>query len=207
MPKNKKTKIILAIGPHPDDIELGCFGTVARFSDEGSEIYFLILTKGEGGVLEGDRLEEAYRSAKLVKANLFFEDLPDRYLSDGLETISIIEKYVEKLKPDVVFMPTGNDTHQDHRAAFNAGLVGCRLVKELYAYETPSTSRNFFPNYFVDITKYIEIKLKAVKIHSSQGGKGYMADRAIKGLAEYRAFDILLNDKFVEGFEVIKVVI
>ncbi len=200
-------KTILAIGPHPDDIELGCFGTLARFSDEGNSINFLILTKGEGGALDGNRIDEAQESAKLIKANLYFENLPDRYLSDGLETISIIEKYVEKLKPDAVFMPTGNDTHQDHRAAFNAGLVGCRLVKELYAYETPSTSRNFFPNYFVDITKYVELKLKAVKIHSSQGGKGYMADRAVKGLAEYRAFDILLNDRSVEGFEVIKVII
>jgi LmbE family N-acetylglucosaminyl deacetylase len=200
-------KTILAIGPHPDDIELGCFGTMARFADEGDIINFLVLTKGEGGALDGNRIVEAQQSAKLIKANLFFEDLPDRYLSDGLETISVIEKYVDKLKPDVIFMPTGNDTHQDHRAAFNAGLVGCRLVKELYAYETPSTSRNFFPNYFVDITKYVDLKLKAVKIHSSQGGKGYMADRAVKGLAEYRAFDILLNDRSVEGFEVIKVII
>ena len=63
----------------------------------------------------------------------------------------------------------------------NAALVGCRLVQELYAYETPSTSRNFAPNFFVDITDYIDLKLKAVKIHSTQGGKGYMADRAVKG--------------------------
>ena len=48
--------------------------------------------------------------------------------------------------------------------------------------------------------------MKAIKIHISQGGKGYMADRAIKGLAEYRAFDIFLNDRYVEGFDAIKVV-
>ncbi len=200
-------KTILAIGPHPDDIELGCFGTLARFADEGNGINFLILTKGEGGTIEGDRISEAKESAALIKANLYIENLPDRQLSEGLETIIVIEKYVEKIKPDVVFITSGNDTHQDHRATFNAGLVGCRLVKELYAYETPSTSRNFFPNYFVDITNYIDLKLKAVKIHSSQGGKGYMADRAVKGLAEYRAFDIFLNDRTVEGFELIKLVI
>ena len=200
-------KKILAIGPHPDDIELGCFGTMARFKKEGDEIHFLVLSKGEGGTIEGDRTVESKKSASLINANLYIESLPDRFISEGLSTISVLEKYVEMLNPDIVFMPTGNDTHQDHRATFNAGLVGCRLVKQVYAYETPSTSRNFVPNYFVDITEYVDLKIKAVKIHTSQGGKGYMADRAIEGLAEYRAFDILLNDRYVEGFEVIKVVI
>lgn len=58
----------------------------------------------------------------------------------------------------------------------------------------------------MDISDFIGLKVKAVKIHSSQGGKGYMADRAVEGLAQYRAFDILLNDKYVEGFDVIKVI-
>ena len=152
-------------------------------------------------------MKESKESAALIGSKALFRKFPDRFLSQGVETIGVIEKYVDKINPDAVFIPTGNDTHQDHRAAFKAGLVGCRLVKEIYAYETPSTSRNFFPNYFVDITDYIDVKLKAVKNHSSQGGKGYMADRAVKGLAEYRAFDILLNDRTVEGFEVVKVVI
>jgi LmbE family N-acetylglucosaminyl deacetylase len=198
---------ILAIGPHPDDIELGCFGTMARLTDEGSDIHFLVLTRGEGGTADGDRVKESEKSAGLIKAKLYIENLPDRFISDGWETISIVEKYVDKIKPDQVYIPTASDTHQDHRAAFNAAMVACRPVKNIYAYETPSTSRNFTPNFFVDITKYIDLKLKAIKIHLSQGGKGYMADRAIKGLAEYRAFDIFLNDKYVEGFDVIKVVV
>ncbi len=199
-------KKILAIGPHPDDIELGCFGTMAKYTQQGHEVTFLVLTNGEGGTVDGNRNTEAKKSADLIKAKLFMEDLPDRFLSEGPETITIIEKYLEKIKPDQVFIPSPTDTHQDHRAAFNACMVACRTVKEIYAYETPSTSRNFTPNFFVDITEHIDLKLKAVKIHSSQGGKGYMADRAVKGLAEYRAFDILLNDRYVEGFDIIKVV-
>ena len=199
-------KTILAVGPHPDDIELGCFGTMARFTNEGSEVHFLVLTKGEGSAPVGDRVSESKESANLINAKLYITGLPDRFLSEGPETIKVIEEYITKLKPDIVFIPTGNDTHQDHRSAFNACLVACRDIKEVYAYETPSTSRNFLPNYFVDITDFIELKVKAVKIHSSQGGKGYMADRAIKGLAEYRAFDIFMNDRYVEGFDVIKVV-
>lgn len=198
-------KTILAIGPHPDDIELGCFGTLSKFKDSGDNVNILVLTKGESGA-SGDRMEESRASAKLIDASLYFENLKDRYVSEGPETITIIEKYIDKLKPDIVFIPTGIDTHQDHRSTYNAALVGCRLVPELYAYETPSTSRNFAPNYFVDITDFIELKIQAVKIHNSQGGKGYMADRAVRGLAQYRAFDILLNDRYVEGFDAIKVI-
>jgi LmbE family N-acetylglucosaminyl deacetylase len=200
-------KKILAIGPHPDDIELGCFGTMARYTKEGNEVNFLVLSKGEGGTEDGNRMDEAKESASLIKAKLFVEDLPDRFISQGPATITVIEKYVEQIKPDMVFIPTTTDTHQDHRATFNASMVACRTVKEIYAYETPSTSRNFMPNFFVDVTEFIDLKLKAVKIHSSQGGKGYMADRAVKGLAEYRAFDILLNDRYVEGFDIIKMVL
>ncbi len=199
-------KRILAIGPHPDDIELGCFGTMAKYIKNGNEVNFLVLTKGEGGTDENNRISEAEESASLIGANLFIEDLPDRFISEGPETITVIEKYIKKINPDAVFIPTESDTHQDHRATYNACMVACRTVREIYAYETPSTSRKFSPNYFVEITDFIGLKVKAVKIHSSQGGKGYMADRAVEGLAEYRAFDILLNDKYVEGFDVIKVV-
>jgi len=197
---------ILAIGPHPDDIELGCFGTMAKFKKNGDEVSFLVLTKGEGGTEDDNRVEEAVESASLINASLYIEDLPDRFISEGPETITIIEKYIKQLDPDAVFIPTTTDTHQDHRATFNASMVACRTVKQIYAYETPSTSRKFSPNYFVDITDFIQLKVKAVKIHSSQGGKGYMADRAVEGLAEYRAFNILLNDRYVEGFDVIKVI-
>lgn len=199
-------KKILAIGPHPDDIELGCFGTMAKYKNKGDEVNFLVLTKGEGGTENTNRVEEAVESASLIGANLYIEDLPDRFISEGPETITIVEKYLKQLEPDAVFIPTESDTHQDHRATYNACMVACRTIKEVYAYETPSTSRKFSPNYFVDISDYIGLKVKAVKIHSSQGGKGYMADRAVEGLAEYRAFDILLNDRYVEGFDVIKVI-
>jgi len=198
---------ILAVGPHPDDIELGCFGTMARYTKEGDKVNFLVLTCGEGGTVDGNRDKEAIKSAALIKATLYTENLKDRFINEGPETIGVLEKYVDMIKPDKVFIPTATDTHQDHRSTFHASMVACRTVKEIYAYETPSTSRNFTPNFFVDITDYIELKLKAVKIHSSQGGKGYMADRAVKGLAEYRAFDILLNDRYVEGFDIIKVVV
>jgi LmbE family N-acetylglucosaminyl deacetylase len=85
-----------------------------------------------------------------------------------VETIKVIEKYVNDIKPDIVFIPSKYDTHQDHRAAHLASIVACRLVDEIYIYQSPSTTTDFKPNVYVDITKFIETKLEAVRIHTSQ---------------------------------------
>lgn len=197
-------KKILAIWPHPDDIELGCFWTMCRYADEWHEVNFLVLTQGEWWTDIGNRINEAKESAWLLQCNLFTESLKDRYISEWQETIKVIETYIEKIQPDMVFLPSKHDTHQDHRAVHFAGIVASRLVNEIYIYQAPSTTIDFKPNYYVDITKYMDQKIQAVKIHSTQWGKVYMADRAVKWLAEYRAFDIFRNDKCFEAFELFR---
>lgn len=199
-------KKILAIWPHPDDIELGCFWTMCRYADEGDEVHFLVLSQWEWWIDTWDRLKEAHESADLLHCTLHIEDLPDRYISDGHETISTMEKYINEIKPDIVFIPSGNDTHQDHRAVYLASIVATRFIDEVYMYQSPSTTTDFKPTIYFDISKYISTKLKAVRIHTSQSGKIYMADRAVKWLAEYRAFDVLKNDKQMEAFEVFRII-
>jgi len=61
-------------------------------------------------------------------------------MSEGQETISVIEKIVKKVKPDIVFIPSRHDIHQDHRAVHNASLVAVRLIDEVYIYQAPSTT-------------------------------------------------------------------
>jgi LmbE family N-acetylglucosaminyl deacetylase len=199
-------KTILAIWPHPDDIELGCFWTMCKYSDEWYEVHFLVLSKWEWWIEKWSRLKEAKKSSDLLKCNLHIEDLPDRYISEWQETISIIEKYINEVKPDIVFIPSWNDTHQDHRAVYRASLVAVRLIDEIYIYQAPSTTIDFRPSVYFDITKYIDKKIEAVKIHSSQWWKVYMAERAVKWLAEYRAFDIFRNEKYMEAFEVFRII-
>jgi len=199
-------KKILAIWPHPDDIELGCFGTMCRYADEWYDVHFLVLSKWEWWADTWNRLKEARESSNLLKCNLHIEDLPDRYMSDGHETIGIIEKYISEIEPDIVFIPSGNDTHQDHRAVYLASIVATRLIDEVYIYQAPSTTTNFKPTLYFDISKYIDTKLEAVRIHTSQSWKIYMADRAVKWLAEYRAFDVLKNNKYMEAFEVYRII-
>lgn len=201
-----KSKVILAIWPHPDDIELGCFGTMCKYADEWHEVHFLVLSKWEWWTNEWDRTVEAKATADILSCNLHLEDLPDRYMSEWQETISVIEKMIKKIKPDIVFIPSGEDIHQDHRAVHNASLVAVRMINEVYIYQAPSTTLWFKPTVYFDITKYIKTKIKAVKIHSTQWGKVYMAERAIEWLAEYRAFDIFRNDRYMEAFEVLRII-
>ena len=197
-------KKILAIWPHPDDIELGCFWTMARLKHEGNQVSFLVLTDGSWGTSWLDRKKEAQDAADLIQVPIFIESLHDKYISEGYDTIKVIEKYINEIKPDVVFIPSKEDTHQDHRAVHYASIVATRLVNEVYVYQSPSSNINFRPTYYVDITDYMDLKIQAVKFHTSQNTKTYMADRAVQGLAEYRAFDIFRNDRLFEAFEVFR---
>lgn len=197
-------KKILAIWPHPDDIELWCFWTMCRYASEWNEVNFLVLTRWEWWTDDWDRAKEAKESSQLLKCNLYIENLKDRYISQWVDTIKVIEKYIELIKPDIVFISSKHDTHQDHRAVHYASLVACRLVDEIYIYQSPSTTIDFKPNIYIDVSEYINKKIEAVRIHSSQWWKVYMADRAVKWLAEYRAFDIFRNDRFFEAFELFR---
>ena len=104
----------------------------------------------------------------------------------------------------MIFIPSRHDTHQDHRAVHHAAIVAWRLVNHIYVYQSPSSTIDFRPTYYVDITDFMDLKISAVKFHSSQNTKTYMAERAVKGLAEYRAFDIFRNEKCFEAFEVFR---
>ncbi len=144
---------ILAIGAHPDDVELGCFATLAKLHKEGHEIHILVCTNGESGKVDeqsiSNRLEEAKESAALIDAKIYFGNLPDTKLSDGIETILVLEKHIKDIKPDMLFFNYKEDIHQDHRHLASAVISATRFTPEkIYMYESPSTSR-------IICTKYI----------------------------------------------------
>lgn len=202
---------ILAIGAHPDDVELGCFATLTKLHNEGHEIYILVCSNGEAGLVGEEalhnRIEEAKKSAALIDAKIYFGHLPDTKISDGIDTILLIEKMIKEVDPEILFFNHKDDIHQDHRHLANAVISATRFrPHKIYMYESPSTSKLFEPTIYFDVTDTFDMKLKAVQIHKSQGKKSYMAGRAVKGLAEYRAFEIGMNDRLVEGFTPLRVV-
>lgn len=202
---------VLAIGAHPDDIELGCAGTLLKHRKNGTELYLFVLTKGEASGDPRIRERECQKSAKLMKAvELFFGEMNDTEINDGVKTIVLIEDIINLVNPDIIYTHSSKDTHQDHRNASNATLSAARRCNKIFFYETPTTYKNFLPQVYVDIEREFDTKKKIIRLFSSQSEKiwwaaGDRAAMAVEGLAAYRGYQA--GVRVAEAFEVGKLVI
>lgn len=198
--------IVVAVGAHPDDIEFGCFGTLYRHMKQGDKIHEVILTRGELGGDPATREIEAKDAAKLIGAEVHFGDFADGNVKDDHTTIQFIEKIISSPRADIVYTHSPLDRHQDHRYASLAAISAGRLVDQVYEYETPSVINTFSPSMYIDVTEGIQVKLDALKCHASQKARTYLEGDAVKGLAEYRAFQGSLHGRKAEAFQVVRVV-
>lgn len=198
-------RTVLAVGAHPDDIELGCAGTLALHKMHGDKVCLLVLTKGEASGDLGVREKECRETAKILGADgLYFGGLMDTEVHDGRETIDAIEHVINEISPDIVYAPTNKDTHQDHRNTGHAALSAARRCKIVLLYEGASTQRDFYPQVFVNIKQSLELKMNATRAFASQVNNhngGYSsAVKAIEGLAKYRGYQAGVD--VAEAFEV-----
>lgn len=199
---------ILAIGSHPDDIEIGCGGTLLRHRANGDQVKMLVLTGGgrggdiNSGNLVFTRMKEAKTAADLIDATLILWDYTDTEIPETYALVEKIERIVNEFKPDRVYIPYGQDTHQDHRVTSNVAKSACRKVKQILEYEEPSSYNSFTANYWIDITDHIEKKLEAIKAHVSQGHKEILKAKSIEGLNLYRGYQS--NVEYAEGFSTFK---
>ena len=197
-------RTILGVGAHPDDMELGCAGTLALHALRGDKVYLLVLTRGEASGDPEVRERECKESARVLGAcDLFIGGLPDTGVHDARETIDVIENILNKVKPDVIYAPSSKDTHQDHRNAGYAVLSAGRRCRSILLYEGASTQRDFNPQVFVDIKETIQTKLNATRVFGSQVGNHGMyskAMKAVEGLAKFRGYQA--GVEVAEAFEV-----
>jgi LmbE family N-acetylglucosaminyl deacetylase len=198
-------RVVLAIGAHPDDIELGCAGALALHKAKGDKVYLLILTLGEASGDPKAREKECRESAKILGGmSVFLGELKDTMVQDGRETIDVIENVLRQVRPDLVYAPSCKDSHQDHRKTAYAAMSACRRVRAILLYEGASTQRDFYPQVFVDIEQSFETKLKAIRVFKSQikgqNGGYAKAVKAIEGLAKYRGYQA--GVEVAEAFEV-----
>lgn len=198
---------ILAIGAHPDDIELGCGGLLIKSARQGHNVYMYSLTRGGAGGDSKQRSDELARSARFIKAKqLWIDNFEDSKLTVSSDLINHIEFFINKANPDLILTHSHGDVHHDHRAIALATLEAARFNSNVLSYEIP-LSRNFDPKVFVDISEVVNEKVELIEIFWSQQSKLYLKSNAIKGLAEYRALQSRLNTavKYVEAFEVMKI--
>lgn len=196
---------VLAIGAHPDDIELGCFGTLAAHRKKGDKIFGLILTQGE---LVGDpkkRLKETKDAANLIDMKLFFGNFQDGNLKEDSSLVSYLDEIIKNCKINIAYTHSPHDRHQDHRAVAQASISASRYLNELYSYESPSVVYPFNPQLFIDVTDTFKSKIKAIKVHKTQKSKTFMRIEAVEGLAKFRAYQAGRQKRLCEGFEVHKI--
>ena len=159
-------KKVLFIGPHPDDIDLGCAICMYGHHLKGNKIKAIILTQGEKGNRADlfDRVVEQTDSFKILapESQNYILDFPDTKLFNCTSEIMIkIRDIIADDIPDVVYIPSKHDFHQDHVTAYECAMsvFNSMSIRKIISYETPSTTSEFSPNYFKvsEISKF-EIK-------------------------------------------------
>ena len=203
-----EVKTVLALGAHPDDLELGCGATLAKLVARGTEVTAVVFTNGSSGTGgDLDRAGETRRALDSLGVQTVIQhDFPDARLHEHLnDLIAAIETHVAEVAPSRVYTMFSEDRHQDHRAVYQASAVACRPVPEILAYETPSSYPNFIPTLFELVDDFIEQKVAALKIHASQGDRLYMQEEKIRSAAHFRGVQVDLGQS--EGFIPCKMVL
>jgi len=199
---------ILAFGAHPDDVELGCAGTLLKLSQLGYSTGIIDLTEGEKasrGTVE-ERYIESSESAKLLgvkhRENLKISDA--NILLNEQNKVKVIET-IRRLKPKIIFAPNAYDRHPDHihagelvtEAAFYSGLA--QISPTLPAHRPHKvifymTTYEFEPTFIVDITDQFKGKMKALKAYKSQfynpnwpGTQTFVSSKWFMEALEFRA--------------------
>lgn len=219
---------VLVVAAHPDDEALGCGGTIARLSSEGSDVHLLFLADGvnargsaKDAVLQRRSMAKKAAAALGAKSPTCL-DFPDNRLDsvDLLDLIQSIEEHAAMIKPDLVFTHSPSDLNIDHRICAQAVMTAFRptpnqSVRSILAFEVPSSTEwnfgavpaVFEANAFFDISEHIEVKLAALRqyeeeMHSFPHPRSM---EAVEALARWRGATI--GAEAAEAFMILRTVV
>lgn len=201
---------VLVLAPHTDDGELGCGATIAKFIEGGADVYYAAFSICEKSVPKGfpkDILATEVRKATAVlgikSENLMVKNYPVRLFSDHRQDIlDDLIQLKNKIYPDLVFIPSSHDIHQDHvvihqeakRAFKHSSILGYEFMWNNYSFNTTS--------FVVVEPEHLNKKILALKQYESQQKRFYNSDESLRGLALYRGLQIA--SKYAESFEVVR---
>lgn len=221
---------VLVVAAHPDDEVLGCGGTLARHAARGDEAHIAIL--GEGVTSRYERREEAdprlleqlhersRRAGELLGAReVSLHGLPDNRFDSIplLEVVKVVERLVERHRPEIIYTHHPGDLNVDHGVSFRAVLTATRPlagcpVREIHSFEVPSSTEwafqkiepAFRPNVFVDIAETIPAKVEAMALYESEARPfpHPRSGEALKTIA--RRWGSVVGLEYAEAFELIR---
>lgn len=209
---NNGIKRVLILAPHTDDAELGCGGTMARFLEEGVELYVAAFSTARASVPDGadpDILRKEFiKSMELMNISedhYFVYDYEVRKLSySRQEVLEEMVKLRNEVKPDLVLLPSGSDVHQDHQVVYNEGLRAFKNMS-IWGYELPWNHVSFSTQVFMKLNQsHIDKKWEMMKVYESQFQKqrAYFTKEFIEGLARVRGVQV--SEDYAEAFEVVR---
>ena len=214
---------VLVVSPHPDDETLGAGGTILRLKEEGNKIFWLNITgMTKGGIFSEEMQERRKEQLKNIEDFYKFEgtynlNLPTAQL-DSYNTSDAIDKIREvftKVQPEIIILPDYNDAHSDHKKVFEwcyscSKVFRFPYIKKIMTMEIVSETdfgkpeNPFIPNFYVDITEYLEEKINALNIYDTELGEPPFprSIEHVKALAIVRG--AAAGVKYAEAFRMIK---
>lgn len=218
-------KNVIIISAHPDDEILGAGGTLLKHFFNGDKIFWLITTDifEEQGFTK-ERVRSRQNEIDEVSTRIGFEKVfklsyPTMSLSSSTinKMVPEISKIFNEVKPEIIYCLNRSDAHSDHRVTFDA-VMSCTksfrypFIKQVLLYECISETefapalpeKVFIPNYFIDISPFLQLKLEIMEIYKSEVGEHPFPRslRNMEALATYRGASVGVN--YAEAFQLIK---
>lgn len=206
-------KNILVLAPHTDDGEFGCGGTIAKFIEEGKNIFYVAFSTAKKSVPKGYpenileiEVKESTKVLGIPAENLIILDYEVRRFSESRQQIlDNMIRLGNQIKPDIVFLPSTFDTHQDHNTISKEGFRAFKKTTML-GYEIPWNNLTFNTSSFAFLEeRHLQKKIDALKNYRSQTFRNYAREEFIRSLAITRGAQI--GVKYAEVFEVIRWII
>ena len=204
---------ILVLAPHTDDGEFGCGGTISKLCSMGKEVYYVAFSAAEQSVLPQfpkdiliSEVKEATKILGIKRENLFLFRYNVRTFNfHRQEILEDILKLRDEIKPDLVFLPSRHDIHQDH-ATITDEAVRAFKYTSILAYELVWNNFNFNATCFIKLSEAeMNNKIRALKSYKSQAHRPYASEKYLRSLANVRGVQV--NTGYAEAFEVIRWII
>ncbi len=133
----------------------------------------------------------------------WYSAIEDTNIEEHGESVTMVEDTVASFEPDIVYVHSVHDVHQDHRAVHRASLVACRSVAQIFCYQSPSATVDFRPTRFVSVEGVLDRKLEAISAFASQVQiRDYLDEDLLRSTARY--WGRFGGCRYAEPFEVVR---
>jgi CheY-like chemotaxis protein len=196
-------EIVLAIGAHPGDVEIGTSGTLLAHKSAGDSVAILTLT---GGTQLGARVRRPRgpeHAAEIIGARRFLGELEDADIAEGEPTIGVIEDVITRIRPTVLYTHSIHDVHQAHRNTHQAVVVAARRVGRVYCFQSATPTIDFRPTHFSVIDSHVSRKLAAIDAFADEPQQDdYLQPDVVVSTARY--WSRFCGGSLAEPFEAVR---